>query len=502
MAGGMKSLAKETAIYGISSIVGKFLNWLLTPFWSYVFLNQSDMGVISNLYGWTALIIVILTYGMETGLFRFANKNEENPQTVYSTTLISILSSTLLFLLLAILFINPITAVTGSADIKPHYVLMMVIILSMDAFSAIPFAWLRYQKRPLRFAFIKILFVVLNIAFNLFFFVLCPWLAEKFPEQFAWFSLQYAVDYVLWSNLFATSIQTLFLLPQLRVKYTFDGALLKRMLRYSLPLLVLGVAGILNQTVDKIIFPWLYPDSAEAMTQLGIYSACFKIAVIMVMFTQAFRYAFEPFIFAKNKETRDSGNDKIAYSEATKFFIIFGLFIFLGVMGYMDAIKHLIKSTYHAGLIVVPIVMLGELFFGVYFNLSLWYKLIDKTYWGAYLSLMGLVITLAINILFIPHFSYLACAWASFFANLAMMLVSYFLGQKYYPINYNLKTAGAFFALAMVLFGGITFSHMFVENMWLRMLINTLFIAVYLFVVIKKELPLQEIPVVGKYFRK
>jgi len=204
MAGEIKTLAKETAIYGISSIVGKFLNWLLTPLWSYVLVSQAQMGVLSNLYGWTALMIVILTYGMETGLFRFANKNEENPRTVYSTTLISIGSTTVIFLLLVILFLKPITGVTGSPDIKPHYVLIMAVILSMDAFCSIPFAWLRYQKRPLRFAFIKILFIVLNITFNLFFFVLCPWLAKKYPDSFTWFTLENGVDYVLISNLLAT----------------------------------------------------------------------------------------------------------------------------------------------------------------------------------------------------------------------------------------------------------------------------------------------------------
>ncbi len=500
MAGGMKALAKETAIYGVSSIVGKFLNWLLTPLWSYVLVSQAHMGVISNLYGWTALIIVILTYGMETGLFRFANKKGENPQMVYSTTLISIAATTLIFLILSMVFLQPLTSITGSPDIKPRYVLLMIIILSMDAFSAIPFAYLRFSKRPMRFATLKILFVALNISFNLFFFLLCPWLSELYPDYFAWFTLENGVDYVLISNLLATFIQTLFLLPQLRIKYTFDGALLKRMLIYCMPLLVLGIAGILNQSMDKIVFPWLYPDSSQAMTELGIYTAAFKIAVIMVMFTQAFRYAFEPFIFAKNKEL-GAGNDKVAYAQATKYFIILGLLIFLLVMGYIDIVKYLIKSTYHEGLKVLPIVMMGELFFGIYFNLSLWYKLTDQTKWGAYLSLIGLAVTIAINVIFIPKYSYMACAWASFFANLVMMVTSYFLGQKNYPINYNLRSAGFFMAITLVLFSGIIFSNNFMENSWLRLLLNTIFIAVYALIVIKKELPLREMPVIGKYFR-
>ena len=271
------------------------------------------------------------------------------------------------------------------------------------------------------------------------------------------------------------------------------------MLRYSLPLLVLGVAGILNQTIDKIIFPWLYPDKANAMIQLGIYSACFKIGVIMVMFTQAFRYAFEPFIFAKSK---DSASNRVAYADATKYFILFGLLIFLGVMGYLDVVKYLIKSTYHEGLIVVPIVMMGELFFGIYFNLSLWYKLTDQTKWGAYLSLIGLVVTLAINFAFIPRYGYLACAWASFFANLVMMVFSYFLGQKNYSIDYDLKTIGGFFALALTLFAVMGLSRHVVPTLWPRLFVNTLLIVVYLWMVIKKELPLREVPVIGKYFQK
>ncbi|MDR1743708.1 MAG: oligosaccharide flippase family protein [Dysgonamonadaceae bacterium] len=499
MAGGMKTLAKETAIYGISSILGKFLNWLLTPLWSYMLVSQSQMGVVGLLYSWTALIIVVLTYGMETGLFRFANKEKENPSVVYSTTLISIGTTSLFFVALALLFLQPITTVFGDPNIKAHYVLLLIVILGLDAFSAIPFAYLRYQKRPIRFACIQILNVVATIVFNLFFFVACPWLAVKFPETFAWFDIRNGVDYILISNLLASSIRLLLLSPQLCVKYVFDSKLLKKMLAYSLPLLVLGIAGIMNQNLDKILYPYLSTEF-DKMDQLGIYTASFKIAVIMVMFAQAFRYAFEPFIFAKNKESGDGS--RTAYSEATRYFILFGLLIFLVVMGYMDVIKYLLKSTYHEGLRIVPIVMMGELFFGVYFNLSLWYKLTDKTRWGAYLSIFGMAITLAVNIFFVPQFGYMACAWASFFANIAMMLASYFLGQKYYPINYNIKSAATFLALALALFAGIALSHQYIDNVWLRMFVSTVIVAIYIAAVIKKEVPLREIPVIGHYFKK
>ncbi|NLU30184.1 MAG: lipopolysaccharide biosynthesis protein [Bacteroidales bacterium] len=498
MAGGMKTLAKETAIYGVSSILGRFLNWLLTPFWTYVLMNTAQMGVVGNLYSWTALTVVILTYGMETGLFRFANKSDEDPLKVYTTTLISIAFTTFLFILLAILFLNPITTIFGSEAIKPHYVLLLIIILGLDTLSAIPFAFLRYQKRPIRFATIQVLNVLITIAFNLFFFLACPWLAVKFPGAFFWFDIGKGVDYILISNLMASFIRLLLLSPQLRVKYTFDGVLLKKMLVYSLPLLVLGVAGIMNQNLDKMLYPHLSTE-VDKMGQLGIYTASFKVAVIMVMFTQAFRYAFEPFIFAKNKE---SGDNKLAYSQATKYFIIFGLFIFLAVMGYLDIVKYLLEVNYQEGLAIVPIVMAAELFFGIYFNLSLWYKLTDQTRWGAYLSLIGLVVTVLGNILFVPEYGYMACAWTAFFANLVMMVVSYFLGQKNYPIQYDLKSAGFYVVIAAFLFAGIMFTHGNIGHAGLRLLVNTVLIGIYLFIVLKKDLPLQQIPIINKYFRK
>lgn len=498
MAGGMKTLAKETAIYGVSSIIGRFLNWLLAPFWTWVLANTAQMGIVGNLYSWTALAVVILTYGMETGLFRFANKKEEDSLNVYSTTLTSIEFTTVLFMVLGILFHKSLIPLFGSDAIEPRYVILLVVILGLDTLSAIPFAYLRFQKRPVRFAAIQILNVVVTIAMNLFFFLVCPWLAEKNPAAFSWFDLSRGVDYILISNLIASIVRLLLLAPQLRIKYTFDGALLKKMLVYSLPLLVLGVAGIMNQNLDKMLYPHLSTE-VDKMNQLGIYHASFKIAIIMVMFTQAFRYAFEPFIFAKTKE---SGDNKAAYSQATKYFIIFGLFIFLAVLGYLDIIKFLLEKNYREGLKVVPIVMMAELFFGIYFNLSLWYKLTDQTKWGAYLSIIGLVVTVLGNVIFVPLYGYIACAWTALSANLIMMITSYFLGQKNYPINYDLKSAGFYMIVTIILFSGIMFSHGNVGNLWLRLLVNTALIGVYVFIVLKKDLSLHDIPVLGKYFRK
>ncbi len=499
MASGMKTLAKETAIYGISSIFGKLLSWFLGLYWAFELQTIAEMGVITYSYAWIALFQVILTYGMETGFFRFANREKE-PLTVYSTAIISIVSSTLLFVVLAVTFLDPIASSFGPS-MKPRYALMLILILMFDVLGAIPFAYLRFSKRPLKFAFLKLLNVILIIAFNLFFFKLAPWLANYYPNMFSWYDISNGIDYILFSNLIASAIQFLLLTPHMRIKYKFDRALFKKMLRYSYPLLILGIAGVLNQSADKMVFTWLYPNPAEAETQLGIYGQSFKIAIIMVMFTQAFRYAFEPFIFARDREESANSNLK-SYADASKYFLILGLLIFLVTIGYLDIIKYLIPRNYHEGLKVVPIVMLGELFFGLYFNLSLWYKLTDKTKWGAYMSLFGLIITLSILIIFIPYYGYMACAWASFFANLSMMVISYFLGQKHYPIPYNLKTARNFVLLTLVLGGFMFLNFIYSPNVVVRIALNTIIVVIYVVVTIKKELPLQDMPVIGKYFRK
>lgn len=492
MTGGMKTLAKETLFYGMGSVLPKLLSWLLSLYWAFALPRISDIGVLTNFYAWVALLQVILTYGTETGFFRFANK-EKDPAKVFSTTFLSIAFTTFLFLLLTVVFLEPISNVLGGAAMKPRYLLFLVFILCIDVLGTIPFAKLRFKNRPIRFASIKVINVVLTILFNLFFFIACPFLQTRFPETFWWFDINNGVDYILISNLAASVIQFLMVSPELKVRFTFDRPLLLRILRYSFPILILGIAGILNQTIDKIIFPLIYPNEATAYTELGIYGQNFKIAIIMVMFTQAFRYAFEPFIFSRSKGDPD---ERRSFADATKYFIIFGLLIYLVTIGFIDIIKFLLPVEYHVGLKVVPIVLLGELFFGVYFNLSLWYKLTDQTKWGAYISSFGFVITILINVLFIPRFGYMACAWASFFANLVMMVISYFLGQKNYPIPYDLKSARDFFSLAMVLFGGIILLQVYVDEMWVRLLVSVVLVMVYVMVamtVLNKERVRKEI---------
>lgn len=498
MAGGMKSLAKDTAIYGLSSILGKFVNWGLTPILT-VALATGEYGLMTNLYGFTALVVVILTFGMETGFFRFINKGEDEPDKVYSSALLFVGGMCVLFLALIFIFLKPVSdylEYSGHRD----YIAIMAIIIALDAFMSIPSAYLRYQKRPIRFAVVKLSGIFTTVLFTIFFLLLCPWIYEKNPALIEWFyNPDYTLGYVFVANLIGSSVSLLILLPQLTgFRYVVDKDLMKRMVRYSFPLLLLGIAGILNQTVDRIIYPYLFDDKEYAFSQLGIYAACSKLAIIMMMFTQAFRFAYEPFIFAKNKA---EGNDTKAYTEAMKYFVIFSLVIFLGVMFYMDIIKYFIPNpTYYEGLHVVSIVMIGYILFGIYFNLSFWYKMIDKTYFGAVFSIIGCVITIGINVVFVPIYGYIASAWATLICNLVMMLMSYYFERKYRPIPYDIKTIGFYFILAMALYGISSFVKM--PGQWVQMAFNTVLFILFLGILIKRDLPLSEIPGINKLIRK
>ncbi|MBP6934963.1 MAG: polysaccharide biosynthesis C-terminal domain-containing protein [Paludibacteraceae bacterium] len=478
----LKTLAKETAIYGVSSIIGRFLNWCLVPLYSYVLVDSGDYGIVTNLYAWTALVVIILTYGMETGFFRFINKQPESERSdnrVYSTTLTSVGTTSIIFSIVCIVFGQSIANALGYGE-HPEFIWMLGVVVSMDAFDSIPFSYLRYKNKPIVFASLKLLMIFVNILFNIFFLVLCPIIAKSHPEWISWFyNPDYGVGYIFVANFISTTTVTLALLPYVFVgKWNFDGALLRSMLKYSLPLLLLGIAGIMNQSIDKIIFPMVYPDPAEGMRELGIYGACFKVAMVMMMFTYAFRFAYEPFVFAKNEE-KDS---KTTYADAMKYFVITTLLIFLCIVAYIDVFQLLLGPRYRAGIRVVPIVLMAYFFQGVMYNLSLWYKLVDRTMFGALFSLVGLVITLIINILFIPVCSYMACAWASLVSAVVMVVMSYAFGQKYYPINYDLKRIGFYFVLSMVLFAGMCFFafNNVVLNILYRTLLVGLFVAVAL----------------------
>ncbi len=498
MAQGIKRLAKETAVYGISSILGRFLNWMLVPMYTRVLASTADFGIVTNVYGWIALLLVLLTYGMETGFFRFINKKEEQePIRIYSTALFSLGISSIAFILLLLPFYGTISNTLGYAN-HPEYILMMGITVGIDAFCCIPFAYLRYKGKAIRFAFLKLLTIFLNIALNIFFLIICPWLMKHYPSAVDWFfHADYSVGYIFISNVITTVVTFLMLLPDMipGFRHKPDLQVWRQMLRYSFPILILGIAGIFNQTADKILFPFLFADKEYANEQLGIYGACFKIALVMVMFTQAFRYAYEPFIFAKNKEE----GSKKAYSEAMKYFVIFTLFIFLFVTFYIDIFKYFVDKSYYPGLRVVPIVMLGELFFGIYFNLSFWYKLIDQTQWGAYFSTIGCIATVSIILFFGPTYGYMACAWASFCCNLLMMLLSYFIGQKRFPIQYDLKSAALYASLATILYLAGMLPK--IDSEIIRLVYRSTLLLIFIVFTVKRDLPLKELPYIGKYFQ-
>ena len=495
----MKSLAKDTVIYGLPSILGRFLNWLLVYVHTRALIDPGEYGVVTNIYGWTALLLILLTYGMETGFFRFINKKDEHePMRVYATTLYSIALTSSLFIALVLSFLNPASNVLGYIT-HTEYIGMMACIVAIDAFCCIPFAYLRYKSKAIRFASIKMINILLNIFLNIFFLLLCPIINESFPELISWFYTPgYGVGYIIIANVFTTILTFVILIPDMLpgLRAKFDRQILGKMLRYSFPILILGIAGIFNQTADKILFPFLFDDKEFANSQLGIYGACFKIAVVMIMFIQAFRYAYEPFIFAKNKDN----DSKKSYVEAMKYFIIFSLVIFIGVMFYLDILKHFVPSEYYSGLVVVPIVMLGELFFGIYYNLSVWYKLTDKTKWGAYFSITGCLVTVAIIIAFVPQYGFIACAWASFASNMLMMILSYFIGQKKFPIAYNLRSALFYIIIAALCYIAGMLPQ--IESDVLKLSYRTVVFLFFIGIIIKKDLPLSEIPFLNKHFKR
>lgn len=441
------SLVKETAVYGVSSIAGRFLNWLLVPLYVYIF-PAAEYGVVSYLYAMVAVALVILNYGMETGFFRYANAPDRDSETVYTTSLISVGSTSVLFILLVTLFLSPLSKAMLLSN-HSAFVWMMAFTVGIDAFSNIPFAYLRFKKKAWLFAGIKLLNVISNILLNLFFLLACPVLMKHCPSLVSWFYTPaggeaFGIGWIFVANVLSTLIVLLALSPQLLGRrWRFDGSLLLTMLSYSWPLLILGVAGILSQNMGQLMIPYLFKGQEEAArTMVGIYGANIKIAVVMVMFTQAFRYAYEPFIFSQAKAR---GEEKTAaYCDAMKYFIIFGLFIFLAVMFFLPILKHFESRSYWPGLDVVPVMMLADLFFGVFFNLSLWYKLTDRTQWGMYFSLLCFFMMLGLNMWLVPMIGvpdgYMGSAWAALISYFIIMVISYFVGRRYYPLPYDLKT--------------------------------------------------------------
>ncbi|MBD5182738.1 MAG: lipopolysaccharide biosynthesis protein [Bacteroidales bacterium] len=488
MMAGIRSLVKDTAIYGVSSIVGRFLNWLLVPLYTITFAVE-EYGVVTFVYSVVALAMVILTYGLETGFFRFANHERwKDPMEVYSTCLISLATTSTLFIALVLIFLEPATRAM-ECDGHPSYVAMMALCVGIDAFTALPYSYLRYRKRPFRFATIRLVNIGINIGLNLFFILMCPWLMRVAPATVNWFyNPTFGIGYIFLANLIASATNLVMMIPEITgFSWKFNAVLWKQMMVYSAPLLVLGVAGIMNQTIDKILYPHLVSDPAEAMYGLGIYGANYKIAVLLLVFLQAFRFAYEPFIFSRAKE--DGGdNKKQAYRDAMTYFVAFALFIFLGVMFYLNIVKHFISAKYFSGLGVVPLIMAGEIFFGIFFNLSVWYKITDRTYWGMIFSLVGLAVTVVLNVVLVPRIGYMGCAVGALSSYAVMMLLSFFIGNKFYPINYPLGRIITYFVSAAVLYvAGFHLLPLLGLGAWVDGIIRAFLLAVFIMIFIKVE---------------
>jgi O-antigen/teichoic acid export membrane protein len=447
----LKKLAGDTMIYGVPSIVGRFLNLLLTPVYTYTF-PEGKYGILSNLLAYVAFFQVLLTYGMETSYFRFASKSDKSNE-VFGTSFISLTATSVLFVLIITLFSGKISEWVGYPD-QQIYIVWMGVTVALDAITAIPFAKLRLQQRPIKFAVFKMVNIGINIVLNLFWILLCPRVLAHHPESFLRFFYDPAIGigYAFLAYLIASIVTLLLFLPDLGLRaLRFKTEILKVMLKYGWPILVVGIAGMVTLNIDKILIPKLIESGKDPMYELGGYAASGKLAILMTVFIQAFRFSFEPFLFSHYKNEAS----KKVYSVIMNYFVIFGLLIFIGVIFYIDILKYFIgplQSGYQEALKIVPWMLMGNLFLGIFYTQSLWYKLTDQTHYGAIFSVIGGIITLVINILFIPSMGYMACAIAFFVSTLVITIISYFYGQKHFPVKYDLKKIGAYFLVAILLY--------------------------------------------------
>lgn len=452
-----KRLASQTAIYGLPTIIGRLLNYFLVPLYTYNFI-PSEYGTVNEMYAYVSFLLIVLTYGMETALFNFS-RLQDDKQKVYSTILACITITSGVFIAGLTIFSQSIADLIRHPD-HPEYIIWFALILGLDAVSSIAFAKLREQNKAKSFAVIKTLNIGVNILFNIFFIVICPKVLHNPDSIFFSFiqkiySPKVGIGYIFISNLIASAVTLLVQLPSIlkaafpdnKSTEIFNFSLLKTILAYALPLLIAGLAGMTNETIDRILLKYLLP-SDIALAQVGIYGACYKISIIMTMFWQTFRYAAEPFFFAQAKE-KDA---RKIYAHVMNYFVIVCMVIFLGTMANLSWIKYFVGKDYREGLNVVPILLLANFCIGVFFNLSIWYKLSDKTKYGAYLTVFGAVITLVGNFVFIPKYGYMASAWATLACYAAMMVASYFIGNKHYPVNYDLKRFSGYITLSLILY--------------------------------------------------
>jgi O-antigen/teichoic acid export membrane protein len=466
-----KNVFKQTAIYGLATVLPKMFAFLLVPLYTNV-LPKAIYGKISEIFAYIIFFNVILAYGMETAFFRFYN-TENDKESVLSTSTISVLYSTFFLLIPAILFRDFLAKLSG---IDIEYVTYSIWILLLDALVIIPFSKLRANQKPLSYAIIKIVNVVVNLGFNLFFLIYLPKLVKLQPNGFLgtiYFN-DFQIGYIFVSNIIASLITFIMLLPNyLKMKWYFDFVLWKKMMIYGLPILVAGIAFAINEQFDKILLAKLLPKGI-AEEEVGVYSACYKLGLFMVLFRTAYTLGIEPFFFSH----ASSKNAPQTYATITKYFVVIGSIILLSVIVFADALKHIMirDSSYWVAMKVVPLIILANFFLGIYTNLSVWYKLINKTYIGACISIVGAIVTLVLNFLLIPTIGYLGSAIATIAAYATMMLISYYLGNKYYPIPYDKKKIMSYLFLS-ILFSSISF-YGFRENYYIGILLLLIYICV------------------------
>ena len=469
-----KKLLGQTAIYGLPSILGRFLNYCLVFLHTNIFVT-SNYGVQNYFYAIAAFMAVVLTYGMETAYFRYTSL-EDNKDRVFATSQYSLYFTTIPILTLLLLFSKPIATFLGYPD-NANYVIWFALMLSFDALTVIPFAHLRVENKALKFASLKFMNILINIGFNLVFLLWFPtWYANADGQGVIahLYNPQWNVEYVFIANLIASAVTYIVLLPSaLNLKGGFDKALWKKLFVYAFPLLFFGMAGIVNETFDRILLRYLLPhDIAES--QIGIYGACYKISILMTIFIQAYKYAAEPFFFSYAKE-KDA---KQTYADLMTYFIIATSLIFLATTLFLDVALLMIGRDFREGKEIIPILLMANLFLGVFYNLSIWYKLTNKTKFGAYIAIVGAVVTLALNLLLIPRIGYVGSAWATFFCYGIMMVISFALGHKYYPIPYNFRRILMYLLLAVGIYFGATYFSP--ESTVLKYSLNTLYIILYI----------------------
>ncbi len=477
----IKRLAGETAIYGLGTIIPRLLNYLLVPFYTYLVFNQNEYGQITELYSYIAFLVVFLTFGLETAYFRYANQSS-NPQKVFNSGFQFILFAALTFVVLIWIYIDPLSSAMGYAQ-HPEYIMMLVLIVALDAITALPFAWLRFHRKAKVFSAIRVASVVINISSNILLLVVFPKVLAPETMHYFPYYLTTNVGLVFVSNLIASLATLLMVVPVLKA-YSFnrDAGLLKRLLQYSLPVLVIGLAGMVNEVADKILMKYLLPDPATAESQLGIYGANYKLAILMMLFIQMFRYAFEPFFFAEEKKR----NSQAVYAQVMNWFVAFVWLIFLGVTLNLQIFKYFVGPAFRAGLIIVPVILAAKLFLGIFYNLSVWYKLTNKTLYGAIIALMGASITIGLNVVLIPKFGYIGAAWANFACYFTMMVVSYFWGRKVYPVPYNVAKVLIYSALAVIIY--FVAGLININSTFITVAINTLFLIFFAgFVVVAEK---------------